>query len=299
MYKEYWGFKEFPFENTPDPRFLYLSPSHQEGLMRLNYGLTHHKGAIVLTGNYGTGKTVLSRAISRIIDSAQYHLVYFTNPQLSSLEFLIGIAHQLGADNIPSTKIEMIELIDNMLQRNLNINKHTVVIIDEAHLIDDRRVFEELRLLLNFQLNDKFLLTLILIGQSELRERVNAVNPLRQRIAIRYHLEPLSEQHTREYILHRVKVAMGEKDITYPPEADPRLTAVGQVPQAQGSNKKTASDIFPKETCQLIYRYSKGLPREINHICDLSLLDGYLKHETVIRPEIIESAARDLEIAYA
>ncbi|MFH1230442.1 MAG: AAA family ATPase [Planctomycetota bacterium] len=271
MYKEYWGFKEFPFENTPDPRFLYMSPSHQEGLMRLNYGLTYHKGAMVLTGNYGTGKTVLSRAISRIIDPAKYHLVYFTNPQLSPLEFLMGITHQLGADTIPSSKVEMIELIDNMLQRNLNINKHTVVIIDEAHLIDDRRVFEELRLLLNFQLNDKFLLTLILVGQSELRERVNAVNPLRQRIAIRYHLEPLNEQHTREYILHRVKVAMGEKDITC---------------------------IFPQETCRLIYRYTKGLPREINHICDLSLLDGYLRQETVIRPEIIESAARDLEIVY-
>jgi len=271
MYKDYWGFKEFPFENTPDPRFLYLSPSHQEGLMRLSYGLTHHKGAMVLTGNYGTGKTVLSRAISRMIDPVKYHLVYFTNPQISSLEFLIGITHQLGADKIPSTKIEMIELIDNMLQRNLNINKHTVIIIDEAHLIDDRHVFEELRLLLNFQLNDKFLLTLILIGQSELGERINAVNPLRQRISIRYHLEPLNEQHTREYILHRVKVAMGEKDITY---------------------------IFSPETCQLIYRYTQGLPREINHICDLSLLDGYLKQEKVIRPEIIESAARDLEIAY-
>ena len=291
MYKEYWGFKEFPFENTPDPRFLYLSPSHQEGLMRLNYGLTHHKGAMVLTGNYGTGKTLLSRAISNILEPAKYHLVYFTNPQISSLEFLIGIAHQLGADKIPATKIEMIELINNMLQRNLNINKHTVVIIDEAHLINDRSVFEELRLLLNFQLNDKFLLTLILIGQSELNERINAVNPLRQRIAIRYYLEPLNEQHTQEYILHRVKVAMGEKDITYPPEAD--------LPMAQGSNKKTASDIFPKETCQLIYRYTKGLPREVNHICDLSLLDGYLKQETVIRPEIIESAAKDLEITYA
>jgi type II secretory pathway predicted ATPase ExeA len=272
VYKDYWRFREYPFENTPDPRFLYLSPSHQEGLMRLNYGISFHKGAILLTGNYGVGKTILSMTLSGILEPAKYQLVYFSNPQLPSLEFLIGIAHQLGADKIPDNKIGTIELIDNMLQRNININKHTVVIIDEAHLIEDRSVLEELRLLLNFQLNDRFLLTLILIGQSELREKINTLHPLRQRISIRYHLEPLNDGQTREYIYHRLKVAGIEKDI---------------------------SNIFSNDSCSLIYRYSKGLPREINHICDLSLLDGYLKREKSITVEMVESSARDLEISYA
>ena len=154
---------------------------------------------------------------------------------------------------------------------------------------------------MNFQLNDKFLLTLVLIGQSELKEKINAVHPLRQRISIRYHLEPLNEEHTREYILHRLKTAgkaaaesrEGKEGIDFSHRTQPIADGLVQPPVGAGHG------LFSKEVCKLIYQYSKGFPREINHICDLSLLEGYLRQEKSIPVSIIESAAKDLEISYA
>lgn len=265
MYQPYWGLKEKPFENTPNPRYLYYSQKHEEGLARLNYAISERKGAALMTGEFGSGKTVLSRALEELLDNSKYKMVFITNSQLPAFDFLIGIAKQLGLEKTPERKVELLDQINEMLRRNMNIGKDTVIVIDEAQLIESREVFEELRLLLNFQLNDRFLLTLILLGQPELRERVNTIPQLKQRMAVRYHLSGLSAEETKNYILHRLKIAGREQPA------------------------------FKEEVIPLIHEYAKGLPRDINNLCDMSLFVGYAKKLTLIDELVVRDVIKDYE----
>ncbi len=268
MYEEYWGLKEKPFENTPDPRFLYYSPKHEEALTRLLYAIREKKGAAVLTGGFGSGKTVLSRALwDELQDHDRYRLIYITNPQIPTIEFIREIVRQLGEpkEGLPEKKSDLLDLLGKILERDANIGRDIVIIIDEAQLIESRETFEELRLLLNFQLNERFLLTLILLGQPELRERIANLPQLKQRLSVRYHLSNLNEKETGEYINQRLKIA-GQK-----------------------------KELFGSETISLIHQASQGLPREINNICDLSLLTGMGKGIAKIDKKIIREVIKDLE----
>ena len=265
MYQAYWGLAEKPFENTPDPKFLYYSPKHEEGLARLNYAIGERKGAALLTGEFGSGKTVLSRALEGLLDNTKYKMVFITNCQLPAFDFLVGIAKQLGSEKIPDRKIDLLDLMNEMLRRNMNIGKDTIIVIDEAQLIESREVFEEIRLLLNFQLNDRFLMTLILLGQPELRERVNAIPQLKQRMGVRYHLDALSEEETKQYILHRLKIAGRDQPL------------------------------FKEEALHLIYEQAKGLPREINNLCDMSLFVGFAKRLPAIEEGAVREVVKDYE----
>ena len=263
MYLEYWRLKEKPFENAPDPRFLYYSPKHEEALARLNYAIKERKGAALLTGEYGSGKTVLSRALEAFLDNAKYKMVFITNPRIPALDFLVGIARQLGGEKIPERKIDLVDSIREMLIRNVTIGKDTVVVVDEAQLIEERDIFEEIRLLLNYQQNDRFLLTLILMGQPELREKVFAMPPLKQRMEVRYHLVALNVGETKAYIVHRLSVAGASKEI------------------------------FTDESIRLVYEHSKGLPREINNLCDMGLLSAFGKKAPLVNEEIFQEAYKD------
>src|SRR3989338_1274163 len=142
MYEEYWGLKEMPFENTPDPRFLYLSPQHEEGMSRLSYAVERRKGAGMLTGVFGCGKTMLGRALFNALNKNVYQIAFINNPHLKSVEFLRAIARQLGAEKLPEKLTEMstdhfLEIINNILLNNTKDGKETLVIVDEAHIIDD------------------------------------------------------------------------------------------------------------------------------------------------------------------
>lgn len=264
MYEKYWGLREKPFENTPDPKFFYKSSKHEEALARLIYTMEGRKALGILTGDYGSGKTLICRAFLQSLNSDEYRAVLIVNPQIPLVEFLIEISRQLGAETIPERKIEILNLIEMLLKRNFEIGRNTVVIIDEAHLIDDPKTFEELRLLLNFQTNERFLLTLILIGQTELREKV-AKNPqLKQRASMTYHLSSLDEKEVREYIEFRLKVA--GKD----------------------------GNLFSPEAIKSIWAHSRGFPRGINNICDLALFAGFGKNTKKIDEEIIEEVIAEL-----
>lgn len=264
MYEEYWGLKEKPFQNTPDPKFLYHSSQHEEALLRMIYAVRERVGAATLTGIFGCGKTLLGQAlINELSDTDRYKTAFITNPQLDYVELLRAIVRNLKSIELPTKKTELsadylLEILNNILLNNMRDGKDTVIIIDEAHVIKDEKIFEELRLLLNFQLQDRFLLTLILFGQPELAQRIDDNKQLEQRITIKCHLDSLGLGDASNYIAHRLKVA-----------------------GAQAS-------IFSEDAIKLIYENSGGIPRRINRLCDLCLLSGFAKKAKIIDTKIVQ-----------
>ncbi|MCX5703933.1 MAG: AAA family ATPase [Candidatus Omnitrophica bacterium] len=266
MYQQYWGLTDKPFENTADPRFLYYSPQHQEAFSRLTYAINEQKGAALLTGVFGCGKTVVAQAVLLSLSKGKFETAFVINPQLSHIELLREIVYDLGVkDNLPTLKTDIMHRLDEMLHNNMDNGKNTVVIIDEAHLINDVLIFEELRLLLNFQYKNKFLITLILLGQPELKDKINNIKQFQQRIAVKHHLAGLSYQETQEYIQYRLKVSGTQKQI------------------------------FQGSAIRLIYEQSGGIPRRINQICDMALLIGMGRKQESITDQAISEVIEDVE----
>ncbi len=265
MYTHFWGLAESPFQNVPDPRFFFPSRSHREGLMRLLYLVEGGKGAGMLTGEIGCGKTTLARSFVRGLPASKYEVGVITNPSLPRIEFLKEVNLQLG---IPtghdSNKGDLLRHLNDGLLGNFRRGKRTVLLVDEAHIIEESQILEELRLLLNFQLNDRFLLTLVLVGQPELVERIAAVKPLDQRIEVRHHLSHLGLNETMTYILFRLRKA--------------------------GSSRA----IFSEEALKAIHEITRGLPRLINVLCDLCLLEGSLGKVKLVDSAIVKKVAEDL-----
>ncbi len=263
-YLGYWSLAELPFVNVPDSKYYFPSPIHEEALHRLLYGIETQKGALMLTGEIGSGKTLLSRALFSHLSSQEYDLALMVNPALEVNQFLSETLYQLGIQ-ASGPKVELIHRLDNKLLENHKRGLRTVLVVDEAHIIQDELLFEELRLLLNFQLNDRFLLTLVLIGQPELNERVLAIKQFAQRISIRYHLGTFNDDETAQYVKFRLKAA--------------------------GSVK----EIFTPSALHRVFRHSGGIPRNINTLCDLALLTGYMENATSIDIPTVERAAAERE----
>jgi general secretion pathway protein A len=262
MYLEYWGFKEFPFENVPDPRFFYLSRSHEEALTRLVYAAKMRKGGAMLSGEIGCGKTTLTKVCVQDLSGDRFDIGLVINPKLEPLEFLQEVLYQFGVNEVPESKVKCLRALNDKMIENMRANRETLLMVDEAQLLS-QATLEEIRLLLNFQLNDRFLITVILLGQPELKDRIKAIEQLEQRIAIKYHLAPFDFNDTARYIVFRQKRA------------------------------GRSEGVFSKEAVQKIYENTQGVPRKINNLCDLSLLIGFSKSEKLVHSEIIESIARD------
>ena len=207
MYEAYWELSEPPFDNSPNPKFFYLSPEHEEALVRLVYTVRHRKGCGMLTGEYGCGKTTLSRALIQRLEAERYEIGLLTNPSWNAVDFLREALYQLGIEARERSKPELLHQLNDVFFRNYREGRDTVLIVDEAQLIEDDAVFEELRLLMNFQTDNRFLITLLIIGSPELRERVRRLKHIDQRITIRYHLNTLDDTHTAAYVAHRLKMA--------------------------------------------------------------------------------------------
>jgi len=266
MYLEHWNLNLLPFENVPNPAFFYPSPTHEEALERLKYAVYHGKGAAMITGGVGCGKTILSRALIKRLEKERYHVAAMTNPLLAPVAFLHSVMcsfKESYGDTPPKTKLW--NELEDRLMKNMERGKGSVLIIDEAQAITDRRTLEELRMLLNLQTDDKFMLTLILLGQLELDHLVEKVEPLKQRIAIRYRLNPLSLTDVGAYVDHRLRIA--------------------------GSKKPPFSD----EALETIHACTQGVPRDINNLCDRSLLAAYLENIERVDKAIIDEAWQDLQ----
>lgn len=264
MYEAYWGLTTAPFQNVPDPNFFFLSAQHREGLARILYGVRHNKGAALLVGDVGCGKTTLSRALILQLAEDKYDVALVTNPSLPGNDFLEEIDLQLGITPPNNSKVGLLRALNERLLTNAHEGKETVLIVDEAHCIRDPEVFEELRMLLNFQLNDRFLLTLILMAQPEIKEIIARIKQLEQRIAIRFHLKPLDQAETTNYVTFRLQKAGAKRPL------------------------------FADEAMQIIWQHTRGVPRSINTLCDLCLLDGYARRAQVVDAAIVKRVAATL-----
>ena len=264
MYNDFYGFTEKPYSKTPDPRFLYLSRGHREALARLQYAVEERELAL-LTGDIGCGKTTISRALMDAMGE-RYRFCFIFNPRLTALEFLRVVARSLLNDLPPGGKDELLSRVTDTLYLLHREGCCPVIVVDEAQLIPDREIFDEIRLLTNFQLDDRNLLSVILMGQPELRSILSSpiYEPFRQRIGLQYHLEPLTLEETLEYLDYRAMVAGG------------------------------AEGLFSPDAVQRIYELSKGVPRRINFIATNAFLEGFGRDVTFIDADLIDSVAHEI-----
>jgi general secretion pathway protein A len=267
VYAEFYGLKELPFALTPDPRFIYFTPSHTEVMANLHYGIEAGKGLVVVTGEVGTGKTTILRWMMERLDRTVL-VAYIFNPRLSVPEIYQHVATLLDVQKW-ETKSELLLELGRALESRHSRGLRTVLIVDEAQGLSPH-VLEEIRLLSNFESNTAKQLQIVLTGQPELREVLN--NPdlrqLKQRIALRCVIKPLPNvEETDRYITSRLLVAGAER-----------------------------TDVFTSEAVDYIFRCSDGIPRNINNLCDNALLAGYAAGDTTIGRSIIEDVADTLDL---
>ena len=267
MYAEFYELRELPFALTPDPRFIYFTPSHTEVIANLHYGIESGKGLIVVTGEVGTGKTTILRWMMQRLDKTVL-VAYIFNPRLSVPEFYQHIATLLDVQKW-ETKSELLMELGRCLESRHARGLRTVLIIDEAQGLSPH-VLEEIRLLSNFESDSAKHLQIVLTGQPELREVLN--NPdlrqLKQRIALRCAIKALpSIEETERYITSRLLVAGAQR-----------------------------TDIFSHDAIDYIFRCSEGIPRSINNLCDNALLAGYAAGEMMIGPATVEEVAETFDM---
>src|ERR1700687_3401772 len=266
MYAEFYGLREMPFALTPDPRYIYFTPSHTEVMANLHYGIESGKGLIVVTGEVGTGKTTMLRWVMQRLDRTVL-VAYIFNPRLSVPEFYQHLAALFDIQNWESKSDLLIEL-GKVLESRHSRGLRTVLIIDAAHGLSTS-VLEEVRLLGNFESDTAKQLQIVLTGQPELRTVLNYsdLRQLKQRVALRCEITALPNvEETAQYIASRLKVAGARTDIFSPGAVD------------------------------YIFRCSEGIPRNINNLCDNALLNGFAASEPIISRAIVEEIAATFDL---
>jgi len=267
MYTSYFGFKENPFNLTPDQRYLFLSPNHKEALDHLLYGINERKGFIAITGGIGTGKTTICRALlSQLDDSTKSALIF--NSLITENEFLETITQEFGIDMdmAPSTKKQHIDRLNQFLLKTFSLGGNAVLLIDEAQNLS-HTVLEQIRMLSNLETEKEKLIQIVLVGQSELKELLasSSLRQLNERIMVRYELRPLDRKDVQGYVEHRLVVGGGRGNLKF---TDGALKA--------------------------IYKYSQGNPRRINAVCDRALLVAYARDEFIISKGAVRKAIKDI-----
>jgi general secretion pathway protein A len=270
MYKTFYSLRRNPFEITPNPFFLFLTKGHTEALATLYYGISRHKGFVVMTGEVGTGKTLLVRSVLQLLKHSNVAYAYVFNSRLSSLEFLQYVAEDFGLAALGKTKNEVLLDLNKYLIARHEKKLTTVLVVDEAHHLSEE-VLEEIRLLTNLETTQEKLLQILLVGQPELDEKLDSfdLRQLKQRIAVRSQLEPLDLQETTNYIQRRLQLA--------------------------GANSSTG-DLFPEETIAEVYRHSRGIPRVINTLCENALIGAYARQLRSVPPDIIDEVTADFRL---
>ncbi len=267
MYKKFFGFKEKPFQLVPNPRFLYFSKKHQNAMTHLEYGLSEGSGFILLTGAIGSGKTTIVRhLLNKVEGSIDAEIGVITNTNVDSGELLGLVMHEFGLESNPVSKAKSLDTIFRYLISQYSRKRRVLLVVDEGQNLSVQAL-EELRMLSNLQTDDQILLQIILIGQPELKRKLNSLEltQLLQRISVFYHLEPLDREEVLEYITYRLEKAGGRKAI------------------------------FAEDTLDLIYRASGGIPRIVNILCDTALVYAYAESQKTIDSEIVSQVIKDKE----
>jgi general secretion pathway protein A len=265
MYLKFYGFKEGPFNLTPNSKFFFSSPKHVEALSSLLYSINHRKGFIVITGEIGSGKTTVCRTMLNQLDK-HTEIALITNTHLNGKDLLMTILEDLEIDFNPNwTKSRLLSRLNDYLVEQLQRGRNVVLIIDEAQNLKPL-VLEEVRMLSNLETETEKLIQIILIGQPELKNTLalSRLDQLRQRVSFYFHLSALDFFETKEYILHRLKIASGSEQI-----------------------------YFTEEALKLVYQFSKGVPRLINQICDLAFLTGYVDAVPIIDERIMSEVIEE------
>jgi general secretion pathway protein A len=266
VYLQYYGLSEPPFSLTPDPRFLYFTAKHLEAFNHLLYGVRERKGFVQLTGEVGSGKTTLCRALLEQLGD-NFATALILNPVLTADQLGKAVGMEFGLDVKGADRLESMAIINDFLLRQMTEGRETVLIIDEAQDLTNE-LLEQVRLLSNLETDDRKLLQIVLLGQPELRIRLNdyALRQLRQRITVRFHLSPLRWFEVVQYVQHRLEVS-----------------------GTRGSPK------FTEPALWRIYNYSRGLPRLINAVCDKAMLAGSVEKAERINFRMVGRAIRELE----
>lgn len=270
MYKAFYSLARNPFDISPDPAFLFATPRHNEALAALYHAVRGHKGFVVLTGEVGTGKTLMLRCVLDLFrESKDISYAYVFNGRLSPCEFLEYIGTDFGLSVTGKNKTQILfELSKFLVERGVK-DLTTVLVVDEAHHLS-ADILEEIRLLTNLETPGGKLLQILLVGQPELDEKLDSPNlrQLKQRIAHRAQLTALDIDETRGYIDWRLQIA----------------------------GARPGNALFPSDTVESVHRSSHGIPRLINTICDNALITAYARKLRSVPPEIVEAAAADLRL---
>jgi len=265
MYLQHWGLQKTPFGNVPARTIFFRSPQHEEALRRLLYVIEDRKGVAMLTGEVGCGKTTVTKALNDFLDREHVQIATISNPALPPADFLKAILLKLGGEAEDVSKSILLDRIQSILQQNAERKIKTILIIDEAHVIGDQATLDELRMLLNFQSDDEFLITIILLGQPPLLRNISELQPLKERISIKFNLEPLDWHNTLRYVVYRLRSAGASRGI------------------------------FTKEAINKLFTHSGGIPLRINNLCDRALLVGLMRNANVIDSRMVGEAIQDME----
>ena len=275
MYEQYYGFAEKPFSLTPDPKYLYRSESHANAFELLQYAIERREGFVVITGDIGTGKTTLCRALLEKIDRKTFTALVL-NPFLSEEDLLRSILQDLGVVSRGEpwqrvrqpSKQELVNTLHDFLLSLVPLGARAVLIIDEAQNLP-LPILEQIRILSNFETDKEKLLQIFLVGQLNLVPLLRSpeLRQLDQRVSIRYQLKPLSEEEVGAYVSHRLAIANAERSVVFSPTA-----------------------------LRVVHDYSGGIPRVINMLCDRALLGGYTAQTTRIDEDLVVTAAEGLDL---
>ncbi len=267
MYNSFFQLEISPFGTSPDPRFLHMMPHTREALACLEYGISARKGFTVLTGEVGTGKTTLLRRALSTFSNRRVSTAFVFNPRLDVLDFLEFVLTDFGLVPTTRTKSGMLLQLNRWLVEKYRMKETCVVVVDEAQNLS-WELLEEIRLLTNLETSSEKLLQIVLSGQSELEEKLRhpSVRQLRQRVSLWCRTQALTEAQTHAYVAERLRIA------------------------------GASWQIFSPEVLDLVHRYSRGIPRMVNLICEHALILAYVEQSKHVTPAMVESVATELEL---